>query len=74
MCAGPERLKWVLATMFPLVYFRFISNQNIIYGRYLLPLVPFLSHPGRGGGGVDGRLDAAIATVAADSATRVTIR
>jgi 4-amino-4-deoxy-L-arabinose transferase-like glycosyltransferase len=40
---GPERLKWLMATMFPLVYFRFISNQNIIYGRYLLPLLPFLS-------------------------------
>ena len=41
--SGPERLKWALATIFPLVYFRFISTQNIFYGRYLLPLVPFLS-------------------------------
>jgi 4-amino-4-deoxy-L-arabinose transferase-like glycosyltransferase len=40
---GPARMKWVLATAFPLVYFRFVSNQNIIYARYLLPLVPFLS-------------------------------
>jgi 4-amino-4-deoxy-L-arabinose transferase-like glycosyltransferase len=40
---GPERLKWVLATVFPLVYFRFIANQQIVYARYLLPLVPFLS-------------------------------
>ena len=40
---GPERIKWALVTVFPLVYFRFISNQNIFYGRYLLPLVPFLS-------------------------------
>lgn len=40
---GPMRLKWVLATVFPLVYFRFVSNQNIVYARYLLPLVPFLS-------------------------------
>jgi 4-amino-4-deoxy-L-arabinose transferase-like glycosyltransferase len=40
---GPDRLKWVLVTVFPLVYFRFVSNQNIVYGRYLLPLVPFLS-------------------------------
>src|SRR4051812_27369731 len=40
---GPARLKWVLATIFPLVYFRFVSNQNIIYARYLLPMVPFLS-------------------------------
>jgi hypothetical protein len=43
IATGPERLKWTLLTVFPLVYFRFISNQNIIYGRYLLPLVPFLS-------------------------------
>lgn len=40
---GPERLKWVLVTVFPLVYFRFVSNQNIVYARYLLPLIPFLS-------------------------------
>lgn len=40
---GPERSKWVLATVFPLVYFRFVSNQNIVYARYLLPLIPFLS-------------------------------
>ncbi|HEX9367270.1 MAG TPA: glycosyltransferase family 39 protein, partial [Vicinamibacterales bacterium] len=40
---GPERLKWVLVTVFPLVYFRFVSNQNIAYFRYLLPLIPFLS-------------------------------
>ena len=43
MCAGPERLKWLMAALFPIIYFRFISNQNIIYGRYLLPLLPFLS-------------------------------
>ncbi len=41
--AGPDRLKWALVTVFPLVYFRFISGQNIIYGRYLLPLIPFLA-------------------------------
>ena len=40
---GPARIDWVLATVFPLLYFRFISKQNIVYGRYLLPLVPFLS-------------------------------
>jgi len=42
-CTGPNRLRWVMATVFPIVYFRFISNQSIIYGRYLLPLLPFLS-------------------------------
>jgi 4-amino-4-deoxy-L-arabinose transferase-like glycosyltransferase len=40
---GSDRLKWMLATVFPLVYFKFLSGQNIIYGRYLLPLIPFLS-------------------------------
>jgi hypothetical protein len=43
MAAGPERLKWTLATLFPVVYFWFISRQHIVYGRYLLPLLPFLS-------------------------------
>lgn len=41
--AGPDRLKWMAATVFPVVYFYFISKQNIVYGRYLLPLLPFLS-------------------------------
>jgi 4-amino-4-deoxy-L-arabinose transferase-like glycosyltransferase len=40
---GPDRLKWLLVTAFPLVYFKFIAGQNIIYARYLLPLIPFLS-------------------------------
>jgi len=40
---GPDRLKWVLALTFPVLYFRFISQQAIVYARYLLPLVPFLS-------------------------------
>jgi 4-amino-4-deoxy-L-arabinose transferase-like glycosyltransferase len=43
IAAGPERMKWALLTVFPVVYFRFVSRQNIYYGRYLLPLVPFLS-------------------------------
>jgi hypothetical protein len=43
MLAGPDRPKWALLTVFPLVYFRFVSNQNIVFARYLLPLLPFLS-------------------------------
>lgn len=43
MVRGPDRLKWAMVTLFPVLYFRFISNQNIFYGRYLLPLLPFLS-------------------------------
>jgi hypothetical protein len=33
----------VLALAFPLLYFRFVSQQSIAYARYLLPIVPFLS-------------------------------
>jgi 4-amino-4-deoxy-L-arabinose transferase-like glycosyltransferase len=40
---GPDRPKWALLTLFPLVYFRFVSNQNIVFARYLLPMLPFLS-------------------------------
>jgi 4-amino-4-deoxy-L-arabinose transferase-like glycosyltransferase len=38
-----DRLRWTLALVFPLLYFRFISQQNILFARYLLPIVPFLS-------------------------------
>ena len=41
--AGPSRMKWIVTIAFPILYFRFISNQNIVFGRYLLPLLPFLS-------------------------------
>lgn len=37
---GPVRDRWVLLVVFPLLYFWFISRQALIYGRYLLPLVP----------------------------------
>lgn len=40
---GPDRLKWTVATLFPIVYYRFISGQGITFGRYLLPMLPFLS-------------------------------
>ncbi len=38
-----DRLRWVLALVFPLLYFRFVSQQSIVYARYLMPIVPFLS-------------------------------
>jgi 4-amino-4-deoxy-L-arabinose transferase-like glycosyltransferase len=38
-----DRLRWVLALVFPLFYFRFVSQQTIVYARYLLPIVPFLA-------------------------------
>ena len=40
---GPDRLKWVLTLGFPLLYFKFISGQSIVFGRYLMPLIPALS-------------------------------
>jgi 4-amino-4-deoxy-L-arabinose transferase-like glycosyltransferase len=41
--AGPDRARWLAVWLFPLVYFRFVSNQTIVFARYLLPLVPFLA-------------------------------
>jgi 4-amino-4-deoxy-L-arabinose transferase-like glycosyltransferase len=39
---GPGRVRWTLTIVFPLVYFYFLSGQTLVYGRYLLPLVPFV--------------------------------
>ena len=39
---GPGRVRWTLAVVFPLVFFWFISRQALVFGRYVLPLVPFL--------------------------------
>ncbi len=33
--------KWVLILVFPLVYFHMIATKQLIFGRYLLPVVPF---------------------------------
>jgi hypothetical protein len=41
--AGPGRVRWVLATIFPLLYFFFVARQNLFFSRYMLPMVPFLS-------------------------------
>ncbi|MGH9372948.1 MAG: ArnT family glycosyltransferase [Vicinamibacterales bacterium] len=38
---GPGRVRWTLAVLFPVVYLWFLSGQTLIFGRYLLPLVPF---------------------------------
>ena len=46
---GPDRVKWVLATIFPLLYFFFVSRQNLFFARYMLPMVPFLSLLGAAG-------------------------
>ncbi len=39
---GPGRVRWALVVAFPLVYYLFISDQRIVYGRYLLPIAPAL--------------------------------
>jgi 4-amino-4-deoxy-L-arabinose transferase-like glycosyltransferase len=39
---GRDRARWLFVTAFVLVYFWFVSRQNIHYARYLLPLVPGL--------------------------------
>jgi 4-amino-4-deoxy-L-arabinose transferase-like glycosyltransferase len=40
---GPDRLKWTLPVIFSVLYFLFVSHQNIYFGRYLLPMVPSLT-------------------------------
>jgi 4-amino-4-deoxy-L-arabinose transferase-like glycosyltransferase len=39
---GPGRVRWTVTVAFPLVYFYFLSGQTLVYGRYLLPLLPFV--------------------------------
>lgn len=38
---GPGRVRWILGVAFPLLFLWFISQQTLVFGRYLLPLVPF---------------------------------
>ena len=39
---GPGRVRWALAVTFPLLYLWMVSRQNIVFARYLLPIVPSL--------------------------------
>jgi 4-amino-4-deoxy-L-arabinose transferase-like glycosyltransferase len=39
---GPGRVRWTLLVMFPAMYFWFVSRQTLVFGRYLMPLIPFL--------------------------------
>lgn len=39
---GPGRVRWTLLVTFPFVYFVLIADRTLIYGRYLLPLLPFV--------------------------------
>lgn len=45
----PAATTWVLAASFTLVYFYMISGQRLVWGRYLLPLLPFLCVLAAGG-------------------------
>lgn len=40
---GPDRVKWSLPVVVPMVYYAFISRQHIVFARYLLPAIPFLA-------------------------------
>jgi 4-amino-4-deoxy-L-arabinose transferase-like glycosyltransferase len=42
LARGPGRVRWALAVAFPLLHFAMIAQQQIVFGRYLLPLVPQL--------------------------------
>jgi 4-amino-4-deoxy-L-arabinose transferase-like glycosyltransferase len=37
---GPGRVRWMLAVVFPLIYYVMLTTQKIVFARYLLPLVP----------------------------------
>jgi 4-amino-4-deoxy-L-arabinose transferase-like glycosyltransferase len=39
---GPGRVRWTLLAAFPIVFFAAISGRSLIFGRYLLPLLPFV--------------------------------
>jgi 4-amino-4-deoxy-L-arabinose transferase-like glycosyltransferase len=41
LLTGPRRAYWLLLLVYPLTYFYFISTKTLIYGRYLLPILPF---------------------------------
>jgi hypothetical protein len=40
---GPARLRWVLLLVFPAVYFSLITGWGVLFARYSLPMVPFIT-------------------------------
>lgn len=46
---GPDRIRWAMPVAFAVSYFYFVSNQSLVFARYLLPIVPFLSLAGAWG-------------------------
>ena len=41
--AGPDRIRWALLAVFPVVFFYLINGWAYMFARYSLPIVPFLS-------------------------------
>lgn len=39
---GPGRARWAVLLVMPVVHFYLISQQHLVFGRYLLPMVPML--------------------------------
>jgi 4-amino-4-deoxy-L-arabinose transferase-like glycosyltransferase len=39
---GPGRVRWTLALTFPVLYLWIVSQQALVYARYLMPAIPFL--------------------------------
>ncbi len=39
---GPGRVRWTVTIAFPLLFYYFLSGQTLVFGRYLLPLLPFV--------------------------------
>jgi len=40
---GPGRVRWTLTVTFCVLYLWFISQQGLVFGRYLLPMIPFVT-------------------------------
>jgi 4-amino-4-deoxy-L-arabinose transferase-like glycosyltransferase len=39
---GPGRVRWTLVVTFPSLFFYLLSGHGLVYGRYLLPAIPFV--------------------------------
>ena len=38
---GPGHIRFVMLVLFPAIYFYLIATSSIVFGRYLLPIIPF---------------------------------
>lgn len=39
---GPNRVRWVLLVLFPVIYFDLITGWTFLFARYAMPLLPFI--------------------------------